>query len=236
MMDLKGQRIVIIGGSSGLGLATAIQAASLGAQIVIASRSPERLLQAKKQVRGSETFCLDVTIEDNVKAFFKKVGSFHHLITPGSASSPGTFIETEVARQSFDSKFWGQYYSAKYGAPNLEKGGSIVFFSGALSQRPIPNTAIMASINSAVEGLARALAIDLAPLRVNAIAPGYVPTHRFETMSENAQKTLYNSFVSHSPLQRTGKPEDIAQAVLYLISNSYVTGTTLYVDGGYVLK
>lgn len=234
---IENQRIVIIGGSSGLGLATAIRAGSLGARVVIGGRSAERLIAAKGQIPGgAEEFCVDTHDEKSVEAFFSKIGSFDHLVTPGAESSPGTFQDASIARKSFDSKFWGQYYAAKHGVPHMRKGGSIVFFSGVLGQRPLPHMAIMASINSAVEGLARALAVELAPLRVNVIAPGSIDSPRLSSMPEREKEALVTRLTQQLPLRRLGIPDEVAQGVLYLISNGYVTGTTLCVDGGYVLR
>ncbi len=234
-MRLRDQRIVVIGGSSGMGLATAKMAAAEGAAVVIASRSEERLWKAKAQINGNvEVLTLNVVDEESVRAFFEKVGNFDHLTTPGNEAAMGAFLElgTKTARAAFDSKFWGQYHAAKYGAPKIRPGGSITFFSGIWSQRPVPGGSVITAINSAVEGLGRALALELAPVRVNTVSPGIVDTPIYSGMPPEKKEAMFREVAASLPAKRIGRPEDIAQTVLYLMCNGFATGSTLYVDGG----
>lgn len=238
-MRFQGKKIVVIGGSSGMGLATARAAAAEGARVIIASRSEEKLRQAKAQIQGSvEGLTLNVMDEGSVKAFFDRVGEFDHLTTPGSEAVLGPFLslDTQAARKAFDSKFWGQYHAAKYGAPKIRTGGSITFFAGVWSQRPIPRASVVAAINSAIEGLGRALAIELAPIRVNTVSPGIVDTPLYAGMSPDKREAMFKEAAASIPAKRIAKPEEIAQTVLYLMSNGYTTGSTLYVDGGATLR
>jgi NAD(P)-dependent dehydrogenase (short-subunit alcohol dehydrogenase family) len=233
------QRLIIIGGSSGMGLATAKAATAAGARVVIASRSQEKLEQARREIGGdTEVMPLDIRDEAAIQAFFHRVGEFDHLVTPGSEASGGAFLtrDTAAVRADFDSKFWGQYLAAKYGAPLIRPGGSIVFFSGIYSQRPSPGVAWIAAINSALEGLARALAVELAPIRVNAVSPGLVDTPIFDYMPKEAKDEMFQRFAAAAPVKRVGRPEEVAQAVLYLMANPFTTGTTLFIDGGYTLR
>ena len=233
------KRIIIIGGSSGMGLATAKAATAAGAQVVIASRSRDKLETARREIGGdTEVMPLDVQDEAAVQAFFDQVGEFDHLTTPGNVAAGGPFLtrDTAAVRADFDSKFWGQYLAAKYGAPRIRPGGSIVLFSGIYSQRPSAGVSGVAAINSAIEGLARALAVELAPIRVNAVSPGLVDTPIFDDMPKAAKDEMFQRFAAAAPVKRVGRPEEIAQAVLYLMANSFTTGTTLYVDGGYTLR
>lgn len=238
-MRFQGQRIVIIGGSSGMGLATAKMAAAEGATVIIASRSEEKLSRAKEQIRGEvEAFPVDVMDEQSVKAFFERVETFNHLATPGSEAAMGRFLDLDTgkARRAFDSKFWGQYQAAKYGAPKIRAGGSITFFAGIWSQRPVLGSSVVAAINSAMEGLGRALAVELAPIRVNTVSPGIVDTPLYAGMARDKKEAMFKEVAASVPAKRIGKPEDIAQTVLYLMSNGYTTGSTLYVDGGSTLR
>jgi NAD(P)-dependent dehydrogenase (short-subunit alcohol dehydrogenase family) len=238
-MSLQHQKIVIIGGSSGIGLATAQAAQEGGATVVIASRSEEKLKRAKEQLKGEvRTYSLDISNIDEVKRFFTWVGEFDHLVTTAGETANGSCLDMdiEVARKSFDNKFWGQYYAAKYSARQIKKGGSIVLIAGVLGVRPLPNTAIMTSVNSAVEGLGRALAVELAPIRVNIVSPGYTNTPRIANMPEKDREMMFQKIAEQLPVGRVGEPQDIAQSLLYLISNGFVTGTTLFVDGGYTLR
>ena len=238
-MTLQGKRIVIIGGTSGMGLATAKAAAALGAQVVIGGRTNEKLERAKKEIGGKVTgLALDVGEEAQIKTFFAGVGKFDHLTTPGSTIHGGPFLtlDSASARADFQSKFWGQYLAAKYGALRMRPGGSMVFFSGIWSQRPPAGAAAIAAINGAIEALARALAVELAPIRVNAVSPGLVDTPIYDGMPPARREEMFRAFSEAAPVKRVGRPEEVAEAVLYLMGNSFTTGSTLYVDGGYLLR
>jgi NAD(P)-dependent dehydrogenase (short-subunit alcohol dehydrogenase family) len=207
--------------------------------VVIASRSRDKLEKARHTIGGAtEVMPLDVMDEAAVQTFFHRVGEFDHLTTPGNVASGGPFLtrDTAAVRADFDSKFWGQYLAAKYGAPFIRPGGSIVLFSGIYSQRPSTGVSGVAAINSALEGLARALAVELAPIRVNAVSPGLVDTPIFDYMPKEAKDEMFQRFAAVAPVKRVGRPEEVAQAILHLMANSFTTGTTLFVDGGYLLR
>ncbi len=238
-MKLQGEKVVIIGGSSGIGLATAKAAAAQGAQVIIASRSEEKLRKATAEIKGKvEPFPVNTLEESSVKALFGRVGEFDHLATPGSEAAWGPFLEMDLgaAKSGFDSKFWGQYLAAKYAAPKIRQGGSITLFSGAYSQRPGRGATLLSAINSAVEGLGRALAVELSPIRVNVVSPGLVDTPIYSGMPEEKRKAMFNAVAGASLVKRIGKPEDIAETVLYLMNNGYTTGSTLYIEGGIMLR
>ncbi len=235
-MILKDKRVVIIGGSSGLGLATAKLAAEEGASVLIASRSPEKLERARREIGHEvETATLDVTHEAEVRAFFERTGPIDHLHTPGNRGASGRFLELplETARAGFDSKFWGQYAAAKYGASRILPGGSIVLMSGTYSQKPGPGSAAQSAINSAIEGLGRALALELAPqVRVNVISPGTIDTPLHSDRPAEEQTARYRAAIDGSLLKRIGQPEDVARAVIFLMTNPHATGLTLYLNAG----
>ena len=238
-MSLKGRKIVIIGGSSGIGLATAQAAAAEGATVVIASRSRERLERAGAQIPGEpQIFTVDVRDSGSIQHLFDAVGEFDHLTTPGNEGALGPFLELDVetARRGFDSKFWGQYQAARYGAPNIREGGSIVLVAGAYSQHPEPGAAAQASINSAIEGLGRALAVELSPIRVNVVSPGLVDTPRFDFLPEKQRTEMFESAARTLPAKRIAQPDDVAQTIVYLMCNPHATGNTLFIDGGLTLR
>jgi NAD(P)-dependent dehydrogenase (short-subunit alcohol dehydrogenase family) len=240
-MNLRDKRIMIIGGSSGIGFATARAAVAAEAAVVIVGRSLERLEKAKDEIGASgkvEVQTLDVRDEAAVQTFFERIGAFDHLTTPGSEVSGGSFLtgETAVARANMESKFWGQYHAAKYGTPNLRPGGSIVLFSGTYSQRPPAGAGSIAAINGAIEALGRALAIELSPLRVNVVSPGLVDTPVYSYISESERIAMFQSVSRSLPARRIGRPEDIAQTVIYLMTNPFTTGSTIFVDGGHALR
>jgi NAD(P)-dependent dehydrogenase (short-subunit alcohol dehydrogenase family) len=238
-MKLQGKKVVIIGGSSGIGLATAKAAAADGAQVIIASRSKEKLGKAAAEIKGKvESIPVNTLEESSVKALFDRAGEFDHLATPGSEAAWGPFLELDLraAKSGFDSKFWGQYLAAKHGAPRIRPGGSITLFSGAYSQRPGRGASLLSAINSAVEGLGRALAVELSPVRVNVVSPGLVNTPIYSGMPEEKRKAMFNAVAAANLVKRIGRPEDIAEAVLYLMSNGYTSGATLFVEGGIMLR
>jgi len=238
-MSLAGSRIVIIGGGSGMGLATATLAAQAGADVVIAGRTLEKLERARDEIGGNvEVRTVDIRREDQLKALFEALGPIDHLTTPGTRGMKGVFpeVETQAVRDAFESKFWGQYMAAKHAVPYLRPGGSIVFVTGVYAHRPPKGRHVLAAMNGGIEGLARALAVDLAPLRVNVVAPGMMDTALYDEMAPGYKQAMFDELVARLPVGRIGTGEDAAKAILYLMDNGYVTGTTLHVDGGLSLK
>ena len=239
MFDLSRKKVVIIGGTSGIGLGIAKACKAQGAQLIIASRSEQKLSAVKKELsRGVETYSVDISQPEQIKSFFKKLDPFDHLVTPAATVSWGAFgaMDEKDEQSSFQSKFWGQYYAARYGREKLNPGGSMVLFAGCWSQRPIVGAAIPGSINGAIESLARALAVELAPIRVNVISPGIIDTPVFSGISAKERKAFFNKTAIALPLKKIGNTEEVAMTAVYLMTNTYTTGSTLYVDGGETLK
>ncbi|MED4618838.1 SDR family oxidoreductase [Priestia megaterium] len=236
---LKGKKIVIIGGSSGIGFETAKQVIAQGAEVIIASRSKNKLQNAKEQLGASATaFILDTTQEQQVQSFFEKVGQFDHLVVSAAETSGGSFLHTNTAqaRQLFENKFWGQYYAAKYGAPKILPHGSITLFSGVVAYKSMVGSSILGAVNAAVSNLGQTLALELAPIRVNIISPGIIDTPSRNKMPEETRNHFYATVGNKLPVKRIGRAEDVAQSVLYLLQNSFVTGTVLHVEGGHILS
>src|ERR1700730_5544631 len=194
-MTLNGQRIVVLGGSSGIGLATAQAAAREGARVVIASSRKDRIEAALVALpTGSEGHVLDLADGDATRALFARLGSFDHLVfTAGETLQLGSLATTdlEAARRFFTLRYWGAYCAAKYGSSSIGVGGSIVFTSGIAGQRPRAGWSLGASICAAMEGLTRALAVELAPVRVNIVSPGVVRSPLWAHMAEADRGALY---------------------------------------------
>ncbi|RNB85888.1 SDR family oxidoreductase [Brevibacillus fluminis] len=235
---LQNQKVVIIGGSSGIGLETAEQAIAKGAEVVIASRSGEKLRKAVEQLGSRASwFTLDTTQELEVQAFFEKVGAFDHLVVTAAETSGGPFLQTDTVqvRKLFDNKFWGQYYAAKYGAPNISANGSITLFSGVVAYKAMVGSSALGAVNAAVSNLGQTLALELAPIRVNVVSPGIIDTPSRSKMPEASRNQFYETVAGKLPVKRVGQAEDVAQAVFYLLQNTFVTGTVLHVEGGHIL-
>jgi NAD(P)-dependent dehydrogenase (short-subunit alcohol dehydrogenase family) len=235
-MTLKGKRIAVLGGSSGIGLATAQAAAREGASLVIASSRKARVDEALKTLpAGAEGHALDLADETAVKKFFAALGAFDHLVfTAGESLNLGKLAQTDVeaARRFFDLRYWGAFMAAKYSSGKIRPGGSITFTSCLAGARPHPGWALGASICSAMEGLTRALAVELAPIRVNIVSPGVVKSPLWGNMSEADRAALYRRMEENLLVGHVGETEEIAEAFLYLMRQTYGTGQVLAVDGG----
>lgn len=235
-MSLKGQKVVVVGGTGGIGLAVAKTASVQGASIVIASRSQSRCEQAKSTIDGAvEAYTVDVTDEDSIKALFNKVGEFDHLVTtPGDPVTFETFLNADltVVMHQFAVKFWGQYLCARYGAKGIKPHGSITFMSGG--GRRNKGNSTLASINGAINALVEVLAVELAPIRVNVVRPGLVKTDLWNNFSEEERLHMYKSVGENLMVGRVGLPEDIAETYLYLLKSGFTTGTAITIDGGAV--
>jgi NAD(P)-dependent dehydrogenase (short-subunit alcohol dehydrogenase family) len=238
-VTLKGKRIVVLGGSSGIGLATAQAAAREGAQVVIVSSRKERVDAALGTLPAdSEGHALNLADGNSTKALFTRLGAFDHLVfTAGEILQLGKLENTDVeaATRFFTLRYWGALLAAKYGCASIREGGSIVFTSGIAGNRPQPGWALGASICAAMEGLTRALAVELAPIRVNIVSPGVVKTPLWANMTEADRSEFYQRTAESLPVSHLGDPAEIAEAYLYLMRQTYSTGQVLIVDGGAVL-
>ena len=235
----ENKRVVIVGGSSGIGLAVAEEAASQGAEVVIISSNAERVQEAIRSIgvkaRGQ---AVDVSDEKAVESFFANHGAFDHLVfTAGDNLQLHELANTDLkqARRAFDLRYWSALATVKYGSPQIRKGGSIVLTTGVAGRRPHRGWVIAASVCGTIEALTRALAIELAPIRVNAVSPGVVRTNLWQNMSSAEREQLFESVGKRLPVGRVGEAQDIAQAFLFLMKEGFSTGQTVVVDGGTVL-
>jgi NAD(P)-dependent dehydrogenase (short-subunit alcohol dehydrogenase family) len=238
-MGLSGKRVVILGGTSGIGLATAKAAEREGAAVVIASSRKERLDRALAVLRsGAEGEVVDVADEAQVRALFERIGAFDHLVFTAGESlqlEPLAAMQVERARGFVNVRFWGAFMAAKYGSPHIRPGGSITLTNGIAGLRPRKGWTVAASICGAMEALTRALAVELAPIRVNAVCPGTVRTELWSGMTESARETMYRDAAQRLPVGRIGEADDLAETYIYLMREGFSTGQVLVVDGGAVL-
>jgi len=235
-MTLEGARILIVGGGSGIGFAVAKAAKVEGARIVIASTNSEKLQNAATRLGNAETAVLDVTNESAVAAFFAGSGDFDHVITTAgdwgkARRGPLAEIDFDQARALFGVRFWGAATLAKHGAKRVRHGGSITLTSGMSAFRPQKGSAMATAMAGSVEHLTYGLAVELAPIRVNAVFPGGVATEIFAGLPEAMRATEEARFRTNL-LPRIGQPDEVAEAYLYLMKCSYVTGQIIKVDGG----
>jgi NAD(P)-dependent dehydrogenase (short-subunit alcohol dehydrogenase family) len=238
-VTLANQRIVIIGGSSGTGLATARAAAAAGAAVTIASSDQGRLSTALAGLPGNcDGALVDTRSESEVAALFASIGELDHLVyTAGDAVTLRALLDLSLdeARQQFEVRFWGAIATVKYAAPRIRPGGSIVLTSGTVGVRPAPGAALAASGAGAIEGLTRGLAVELAPVRVNAVRPGAIRTPMWDRIPEPQREALFTTLAGRTLTKTIGEADEIAATHLFLMENHFVTGTVLTVDGGSVL-
>jgi NAD(P)-dependent dehydrogenase (short-subunit alcohol dehydrogenase family) len=236
------ERVVIVGGSSGIGLALAGTMLAAGAEVTIAGRSPERLAAATRELteRHSQatdrlrTQTADVTREDDIERLFKETGPVDHVVATAAdatgAYQPVTRFDVTAGRRLIDAKLLGAVLLAKHA--DLTPAGSITLTSGIAAYRPAPGGSMVAAVNGALASLAYALAIELAPARINVVSPGWVDTPIWDTIAGEGKTARLDAMASRLPAGRVGQPDDIAQAILALVRNPFITGTVFHVDGG----
>jgi len=237
--SLRNQHVVLLGGTSGIGLATARAALAAGASVTVVSSSTQRVAESVVGLGDrAEGRTVDLNPESAVRALFEQVGPFDHLVyRAGDSLRPGALVDMplDTVRQVFDVRVFGAIAAVKHATPYLRRGSSVVLTSGIASLRPQNGWAALASACAAMEGLTRALAVELAPIRVNLVSPGLVRTPLWANLSEADRETLYATSESVLPVGRVGEAEDIAQTYVHLMTNRYATGQTIVVDGGGVL-
>jgi NAD(P)-dependent dehydrogenase (short-subunit alcohol dehydrogenase family) len=236
-VSLNKATVVILGGSSGMGLATAKAAHAEGARVVITGRTPERL-EAARAALGDKvrTVALDIRDEMGTRALFSGLDSVDHVfITAGTVLfDPKLATDATSVRPALDTRFWGAFNAAKFAAAKMSTRGSITFMSGTAAIRPIRGASVATASCGAVEAFARSLAVDLAPIRVNTIQPGLIETPFLDTLGDR-RNAIIAEYSARLPVGRVGRAEDVANAVLFLMKNGFVTGITLTIDGGGVL-
>jgi NAD(P)-dependent dehydrogenase (short-subunit alcohol dehydrogenase family) len=233
------QRVLIIGGSSGIGLALAGLLLADGAQVTVAGRSPDRLSAAAKQLDQPErlrTEQVDIGREDQVRRLMAATAPLQHVVVTAldaaGTIAPLADFDLGDARAMIATKVLGPWLVAKHAGGYLEPGASITFTAGVAAWRPGPGGSMAATVNGAIEALTRALALELAPIRVNAVSPGWTDTPLWDTIAGDARADRLAAMAARLPVGRVGQPADIARAFLAIMGNGFMTGTLVHVDGG----
>jgi NAD(P)-dependent dehydrogenase (short-subunit alcohol dehydrogenase family) len=231
MAKLDGARVLVIGGASGVGFAVAAAAMEAGAEVVIGSSQAPRIEAAARKL-GAKGQTVDVKDEASVAAFFEAAGRFDHLVFTagdwGHMFGPTRDLDVEASKARMEVRFWGAARAAKYAIREIAKDGSITLTGGMLAHRPMPGAPLTTASAHTTEGLAMGLARDLAPIRVNAVCLGLIMSEQVQNMGEATIK----GFTANLPLPRGGTVEEAAEAYLYLMRATYVTGQVVRVDGG----
>jgi len=230
MSAFDGKSVLVLGGSSGIGHAVAGVAAERGARVTIASRTESRLETALKTLPQGVASA-QVNLRDDADVFGDG-RLWDHIVISGAETPMGSVRELPLADAyaAMDSKFWGAYRAAR--AARFADKASLTLVSGFLSQRPRPGIGLQCAINAAVESLGRALALELAPVRVNTVSPGLIATPLWDDMGKDARDGMYARAAGRLPVGRVGRPEDVATLILELASNGFASGSTVFLDGG----
>ena len=242
-MRLNGKHVVVIGGSSGIGLETARLALSEGALATIAGRSADRLQKAAESLKASSSNDVsnrlravgaDIADESSIRSLFDGETRVDHIFVSAGELSPGAadlvHADLESLRSILDIRLVGVARVVRHARPKMNHGGSITLMSGRYSTRPAAGAAMVAAAVAGVEGMTRALALDLAPIRVNAVVPGLIETPLWDSFGPQREAILARC--AKLPVGRVGQPQEVAEAVIFLMSNGFVTGTSLTIDGG----
>lgn len=234
-MDVNGKTAIVFGGTSGIGLATSKQLAAKGAKVVAVSRNPDRAGDVPAGVTLAQCDVLD---RDAVDALLKQHAPFEILVSAatGGSRALGPFLDMDMDgyKGSFD-KLWGYANIVRFGAQYMTKDGTIVLVSGSPARKCKPGQVALSSVGGAVEALARAIAPEIAPRRINVVSPGSIDTPMVSLEGE-ARTELYAKATADNLIPRAGKADEVAQGLMFVIENDFVTGTTVDVDGGWLLS
>jgi NAD(P)-dependent dehydrogenase (short-subunit alcohol dehydrogenase family) len=231
--SLAGTRVLVLGGSSGIGLATAKAAAAAGAKVTLASRSNDKVNAAAMQVgQGAVGVPIDTTNDTALEAFFSKQPDWDHIVVSVAAGRSAGLqdLSLQDAYGNMNAKFWTAYKTARFA--RIAPEGSLTLVSGFLSQRPNKDALLQGCINAALESLGRGLALALSPVRVNTVSPGLIDTPIRAAMPADKKKAMLDHAAATLPARRVGQADDVADAILMLMTNPFTTGSTLFIDGG----
>lgn len=233
-MDVSGKKAVVFGGTSGIGLAAVRQLAALGAEVVAVSRNPGK---ATDLPDGVTTMACDVLDRQGMDELLASCAPIDILVSSatGGGRAIGPFIDMDMDgyQASFD-KLWGYANVVRYGTHHLSEDGSIVLVSGTPAQRTKPGQTSLGSVGAAVEQMARAVAPEIAPKRLNVVSPGQIDTP-MNPLEGEARDKAYAAATANHVIPRAGKPDEVAKAIVFLAENDFATGTVVHVDGGWIL-
>jgi NAD(P)-dependent dehydrogenase (short-subunit alcohol dehydrogenase family) len=231
---LQDQTVLVVGRGSGFARAIALAARDAGARVVAAGRDQEALPAAYAGEPGVSTGYADLTDDDTMASLSHRLGAVDHVVSTGSARARGRLadLQRDDVRRSFDTKVIGPLMLAKHFAPGMSKRGSFVIFSGVAAAKIAIGTMAVAITNAAADTLARSLALELAPIRVNAISPGVVDTGAWDAFGEQGKADYFADISARNPVRRIGTIDDIVRAVMFALTSTFLTGQTLHIDGG----
>jgi NAD(P)-dependent dehydrogenase (short-subunit alcohol dehydrogenase family) len=225
----------IVGGTSGIGLAVAAKLKNLGYSVTIAGRDPARPEAARRSLGDVRAVVMDAADPSQVKAGFAGAGLIDHLVLAfgsGKGAGPLGGVEIEAVRRGFEEKTLPHIACAQAALPTLRKDGSLTFISAVPAYAALPGTAGLAAANAAVAALVPVLAAELRPLRVNGVAPGVIDTPWWDFLPADQRQAVFADYAAKTPVGRIGKPEDVAEAVAFLVGNGFMNGETIVCDGG----
>ena len=233
---MSSQHTVVVGGSSGIGLATAHHLLASGARVTITGRSQTRLVEARRQLGPeAQAVPMDASAADALPAQFAQIGKFDHLVLAlGSSKGVGPFATVSLGgvKLGFEEKVYAHFATAQAALPFLNPTGSLTFVSGLSAHAAAPGTAGIGAANAAVAQVVPILAVELKPLRVNGVCPGVIDTPWWDAFPEEQKQAMFEDYAAKTPVGRVGRPEDVAQTIAFLIGNDFMTGHMLVCDGG----
>jgi NAD(P)-dependent dehydrogenase (short-subunit alcohol dehydrogenase family) len=232
--SLRDQTVLVIGRGSGIARAITVAARDAGARVIAAGRGQEGLSAAYAGEPGIAIEAVDLNDEASIGGLGERLGSVDHVVSTASARARGRIadLDRDAIRLSFDTKVIGPLMLAKHLAPRMNAGGSFVIFSGVAAAKIAVGTLGVAITNAAADTLARSLALELAPIRVNAISPGVIDTGAWDAFGEQGKAQYFADVSARNPARRIGTTDDIANAVLFALTSTFLTGQTLHIDGG----
>lgn len=236
---LSGKNVVIIGGTAGIGLATAVEASKMGANVWAAGRTQAHIEKARAVADGAfKVVQADTHDAASMEAIFKDMGKIDHLVSAaiGGDRTLKPFLEqTEDEFKAAYDKLWGYAKVVRTGAPYLAEDGAVTLVSGSPARKVAPSTSALTCVGASVEAMVRCLAYEMAPVRVNVVSPGTISTAMFDWMGEGKDDTLSKMTQGHL-IKRAGTSEEVAAGLIFVMQNGFVTGTTIDVDGGRLLS
>jgi NAD(P)-dependent dehydrogenase (short-subunit alcohol dehydrogenase family) len=234
--SLKDRTVLVVGQAGGIARAVAVSAREAGARVVAAGGDQAALESAYDGLHISDEH-VDVTDDASIDVLGERLGTVDHVVSAASAQARGRLadLDRDAVRLAFDTKVIGPMMLAKHLAPRMPPDGSFVFFSGAAAVKPAIGSPAVAGTDAAVDAVIRSLALELAPVRVNAVSPGTIDTGAWDALGEQAKARFFQFIQDRpagSPAGRIGSPDDVAEAVLFALASDFLTGQTLHVDGG----